>query len=113
MKHSMLSRVLAGALLAGTFGAASAAQVYYTQPRQEYAPQVYAYQGQRGYEHEHDRDRHECAAPRWDANRRYMPGDTVVRKGELYRARGVSGHVYNVNSPPEWTPYYWAHTGCR
>jgi len=54
-----------------------------------------------------------CGAERWNPNERYMPGDVVWRNGELYRARGVSASAWNVNSPPEWTPNYWAPARCR
>jgi hypothetical protein len=53
-----------------------------------------------------------CSAPDWDSTTRYMPGDRVTRLGTLYVARDVSASVWNVNSPPEWTPDYWAVTTC-
>lgn len=52
------------------------------------------------------------AAPRWDPNARYMPGDVVRRHGELYIARRISAYVWNVNSPPEWTAKYRAPVRC-
>lgn len=65
------------------------------------------------YERDHDRNWRRCDAPRWDPNQRYLPGDAVRRKGEVYVATEVSRHVYNVNSPPEWTPNYWAPARCH
>jgi len=38
---------------------------------------------------------------------------TVRRNGKLYAATDVSASVYNVNSPPEWTPNYWVQVRCR
>jgi non-ribosomal peptide synthetase component E (peptide arylation enzyme) len=67
----------------------------------------YAFEGR---DHDHWR---RCDAAKWDPNRRYMPGDAVRRKGEVYVATQVSRHVYNVNSPPEWTPNYWAPARCH
>jgi hypothetical protein len=67
---------------------------------------------------EHARERHyardaaRCGAPRWDPDLRYMPGQAVWRKGELFVARRVSASVWNVNSPPEWTPQYWVEAQC-
>ena len=57
--------------------------------------------------------REECRAARWDPNARYMPGQAVWRNGQLYVATEVSRHVWNVNSPPEWTPNYWQPAQCR
>jgi chitodextrinase len=53
-----------------------------------------------------------CSAPEWGSTTRYMPGDRVTRLGTLYVARDVSASVWNVNSPPEWTPDYWATATC-
>ncbi len=64
-----------------------------------------------GYGNANDRHR-DCRAERWNPDRRYFPGQTVWRKGEVYVARGVSRSVYNVNSPPEWTPNYWSRARC-
>src|SRR4051812_38219267 len=81
----------------------------YEQPRYE-QPRVYAYGEtgpeyyEPGYHHNGPRD---CRAARWDPNTRYMPGQVVRRQGKLYAATDVSSRVYNVNSPPEWTPNYW------
>ena len=55
----------------------------------------------------------DCAAPRWNPERRYMPGDVVRRQGHLYVATGLSAAVWNENSPPEWTPSYWVPAVCR
>jgi hypothetical protein len=72
-------------------------------------PPVYAYEGR---EYDHFAHRH-CAAQRWDPNARYAPGQAVWRNGRLYVATEESAHVWNVNSPPEWTPNYWAPARCR
>jgi hypothetical protein len=74
-----------------------------------YGPPAYAYES-REYDQHWQRS---CDAPRWDPNHRYMPGESVRRKGEVYVATETSRHVYNVNSPPEWTPNYWAPARCR
>ncbi|HXD42283.1 MAG TPA: galactose oxidase-like domain-containing protein [Ramlibacter sp.] len=50
--------------------------------------------------------------PQWDATIRYMPGNKVTRLGKFYVALPISATVWNVNSPPEWTPSYWAVTTC-
>lgn len=65
------------------------------------------------YERDRDRDWRRCDVARWDPNRRYLPGEAVRRKGEVYVATEASRHVYNVNSPPEWTPNYWAPARCH
>jgi hypothetical protein len=65
-------------------------------------PPAYAYDTR-----EYEAHQHHCRAAAWNPNMRYMPGDAVRRNGEVYVARGVSSRVYNVNSPPEWTPNYW------
>ncbi|HEY8048219.1 MAG TPA: hypothetical protein VIE63_03530 [Ramlibacter sp.] len=71
-------------------------------------PDRYAYD-----ERDHDRDWRRCDAAQWNPNRRYFPGQAVRRKGEVYVATEASRHVYNVNSPPEWTPNYWAPARCH
>lgn len=53
-----------------------------------------------------------CGAPRWDPDMRYMPGQVVRRRGNLYIATDLSASVWNVNSPPEWTPDYWVPAVC-
>jgi hypothetical protein len=53
-----------------------------------------------------------CTAPEWNTTTRYMPGDRVTRLGTLYVAKDISSSVWNVNSPPEWTPSYWAPASC-
>lgn len=53
-----------------------------------------------------------CGGERWEPQERYMPGDAVWRRGHLYVATPLSAHVWNVNSPPEWTPNYWAPVRC-
>ena len=75
----------------------------------EHGPDRYAFNDY-GYEHP---GRHGCRAPAWDPNTRYAPGQAVWRDGKLYVATDVSANVYNVNSPPEWTPNYWVRARCR
>jgi hypothetical protein len=53
-----------------------------------------------------------CSAPDWNSTTRYMPGDRVLRLGQLYVALDISATVWNVNSPPEWTPKYWSTASC-
>lgn len=127
MKRSSLSStMMAAALVFGTLGAASAnahtsvqfsvnapavgpAPVYVAPP--VYAAPAYAH----GHEwrREYERGwRAECRAPRWDPYFRYMPGQTVWRRGVLYMATPLSASVWNVNSPPEWTPNYWVPARC-
>jgi hypothetical protein len=80
-----------------------------TPPYVEHGPERYAFNDY-GYE----RGRHRgCRAPAWDPNTRYAPGQAVWRDGKLYVATEVSADVYNVNSPPEWTPNYWVRARCR
>lgn len=70
--------------------------------------------GERGWERREWRHRRNpCGVARWDPSLRYMPGDAVWRRGELFVARGISARVWNVNSPPEWTPNYWRPAACR
>jgi len=116
MKRPVLCALAIAALAAGTSMSASA-QSYdrpydraYEHPYVEHrnGPPVVAYDSG-----EYDHFRHECRAPRWDPNERYMPGQEVRRNGQLYVATEVSRHVYNVNSPPEWTPNYWHPVQCR
>ena len=66
------------------------------------------------YPRRRDRDyaQRDCDAPRWDPNVRYLPGQAVWRRGRLYVATDVSASVFNVNSPPEWTPNYWVPARC-
>ena len=54
-----------------------------------------------------------CGAGRWSPQARYMPGDAVWRHGQMYVATRLSAHVWNVNSPPEWTPNYWVPARCN
>ena len=110
MKRTVLGAIAFATLAAGAMGATGAnAQTrgYYVERRD--GPPVYAYQTDE-YDAHH---RHRCEAPQWDPNHRYLPGETVRRKGEVYVATETSRHVYNVNSPPEWTPNYWAPARCR
>lgn len=50
--------------------------------------------------------------PQWVGTTRYMPGDKVTRLGQYYVALPISATVWNLNSPPEWTPSYWGVTTC-
>jgi hypothetical protein len=136
MNRSIRSKIMMAVVAIGTVGAAATAgaatgvsvaagspapvyvrtQLAYPMARVQHEqrrPDYYA-QGERyGYD-EHERGRHHsCRAPRWDPEVRYMPGDAVWRGGTLYVATGVSAHVWNVNSPPEWTPNYWVQATCR
>lgn len=70
-----------------------------------------AYEAPRGYRRAGGGS--DCRAPRWDPDVRYMPGQVVRRQGNLFVAKRVSARVWNVNSPPEWTPQYWAWAECR
>ena len=103
----------AGAANAGQY---SDARVYYSHAPQvvvPVAPPAYAqYEGHEGRRYGRESQRDQCAAPRWNPQQRYMPGETVRRHGEFYMARRISGHVWNVNSPPEWTPNYWRPVQC-
>ncbi|MEJ6020960.1 hypothetical protein [Ramlibacter sp. PS4R-6] len=106
---------LATTALATVAAAASAQAVrveryVYEQPR--YYAQGETHESyEPGYRHDHRR--YDCRAPRWDPNARYMPGQAVWRNGKFYVATDVSASVYNVNSPPEWTPNYWVQVRCR
>jgi hypothetical protein len=114
---SSVHTITAAALLAAAGGFVSSASAdtslyVQTDPRPVYvmpSPRVYAYDGR-----DYNRfARHGCEAQAWDPNARYMPGQTVWRNGHLYVATEESAHVWNVNSPPEWTPNYWARARCR
>lgn len=89
---------------------APAPQIVYRQPTPVYdAPPAY------DEDWRQDRERawrRACRAPRWDPNARYMPGERVWRHGTMYVATRRSAAVWNVNSPPEWTPEYWRATDC-
>lgn len=132
MNRSILSRVLTPALAAAALGGAAVANaapdVYLSVqlPVRTAAP-VYVYDAAPGYGGDwrdddgrwddrrwDDRrhDRRACRAARWDPDARYWPGQRVWRKGEVYVATRLSASVWNVNSPPEWTPNYWAPTNC-
>lgn len=71
---------------------------------------VYSYGGWQREPQQAWRD--SCGAGRWNPNVRYMPGDAVWRHGQLFLARRVSAHVWNQNSPPEWTPNFWRPARC-
>ena len=53
-----------------------------------------------------------CRAAAWNPSVRYRPGHQVSRNGMVYVATGLSASVWNVNSPPEWTPNYWVPANC-
>jgi hypothetical protein len=57
--------------------------------------------------------RRACRAPAWNPEARYWPGQQVRRHGTVYVATRLSASVWNVNSPPEWTPNYWRATNCQ
>jgi hypothetical protein len=79
------------------------------------APPVYATPPAYAHEWRHGQERgwrSACRAPGWDPYFRYMPGQTVWRSGTLYMATPLSASVWNVNSPPEWTPNYWVPARC-
>jgi hypothetical protein len=130
MKRSIQSTLGTALLALGTIataGAANATGAYvYVNPQRVYEPPaqivqvrprpVYvarpAYEDDARYEH-HRAWRRSCGAPAWEPLVRYMPGQTVWREGSLYVATGLSASVWNVNSPPEWTPNYWVPARCR
>lgn len=63
----------------------------------------------------HDQERgwrQACRAPAWHPEARYWPGQQVRRHGTVYVATRLSASVWNVNSPPEWTPNYWREIDC-
>jgi hypothetical protein len=53
-----------------------------------------------------------CSAPDWVSTVRYLPGDRVSRLGQVYVSTPETANAWNVNSPPEWTPQYWAIASC-
>jgi hypothetical protein len=118
MNRSIKSIVTAAALGAATLGAVGTANAreYYAPPVQSWQQQRYAYDDNRYDRFDHDgpraMSRDVCRAPRWNPQERYMPGDTVRRHGEVYRATRYSARVWNVNSPPEWTPNLWMEVRC-
>lgn len=131
MNRSILSRILMPALAAAALGGATVAtaatDVYLSVqlPVRTAAPD-YVYDGAPSYREDwrrgdrryddrrYDRrtERRACRAAAWDANARYWPGQRVWRNGEVYVATGLSASVWNVNSPPEWTPNYWSPANC-
>lgn len=97
----------AAAIAAATLGAAGMANAH------EYGQGDWGrYDRYERYAERHDW-RDACDAGRWDPQVRYMPGDVVRRHGELFMARRISARVWNVNSPPEWTPSYWVPARCE
>ena len=129
MNRSMKHRIATTVLAVGALGAAAAAnagdfhvavrvqQPVQAQPVQMPVHQVYqgygGYDSPRAYRQQQNWGGSDCRAPRWDPDVRYMPGQTVRRHGNLYVAKRVSARVWNENSPPEWTPQYWAYAECR
>ena len=123
MKHRIATTVLASVAL-GAAAAANAGDIHVSvrmqQPVQVPVHQVHqVYQGYDGYDsprayrQQQNWGGSDCRAPRWDPDVRYMPGQMVRRQGNLFVAKRVSARVWNVNSPPEWTPQYWAYAECR
>lgn len=133
MNRSIKHRIAVTVLALGTLGAAMGAQAgdvrvsvgvqlpratpVQVQPVPVHAPVYPVYDsGPRGYRPApapvRGMDR-SCRAPRWEPRVRYMPGQVVKRGGHLFVARRVSASVWNVNSPPEQTPRYWARAQCR
>jgi hypothetical protein len=117
MNRSTLTKFALAALTFGAIGAGTAANA---RPADGYVvidngrPAYVQNDNWRHREARRDRDWDaHCRAPAWNPNTRYAPGQVVWRDGELYRARRISGDVYNVNSPPEWTPRYWTQVACR
>jgi hypothetical protein len=86
--------------------------VYGPPPGYGYGP-GYGHGYGQGAQPDHDRGwRTACSANAWDPGLRYMPGQRVWRKGTVYVATRLSASVWNVNSPPEWTPNYWMPARC-
>jgi len=127
MNRSMKHRIATTVLALGALGAAAAANAgdihvsvrmqrpVQVQPVPMPVHQVYEqYESPRGYRQQRQNwGGNDCRAPRWDPDVRYMPGQLVRRQGDLFVAKRVSARVWNVNSPPEWTPQYWAYAECR
>ena len=130
MNSSMKQRIATTVLALGALGAGAAAhagdlhvavrvqQPAQVQPVPVPVHQVYpgheGYEAPRGYRQaQQNWGGSDCRAPRWNPDVRYMPGQVVRRHGDLYVARRVSARVWNENSPPEWTPQYWAYAECR
>ena len=126
MNRSMKHRIATTVLAFGALGAAAAAnagdlhvsvrmqQPVQVQPVPMPVHQVYEqYEQPRAYRQQQNWGGNDCRAPRWDPDVRYMPGQLVRRQGNLFVAKRVSARVWNVNSPPEWTPQYWAYAECR
>ena len=125
MKRSTQSAIAAAMLAIATLGAAATAnaatgvysrtgqpgRVVYESPRAAYVTQpAYGDDWRDGHERAW---RQACGAPAWNPDIRYLPGHAVSRHGALYVATRLSAAVWNVNSPPEWTPNYWAPARCR
>jgi hypothetical protein len=126
IKHAIATTVLALGALGAAAGANAGdlhvsvgvslptARPVQVQPVHMPVHEVYqAYDSPRGYRRARDGGGSACRAPRWDPDVRYMPGQVVRRQGNLFVAKRVSARVWNVNSPPEWTPQYWSWAECR
>ena len=130
MNRSIKQTLAATVLAAGAWGAAGAANAgdlhvsvgvslphaapVQVQPVHMPVHQVHGQdEPPRGYRQLQNWGGNDCRAPRWNPDVRYMPGQMVRRQGNLFVARRVSARVWNVNSPPEWTPQYWAYAECR
>jgi hypothetical protein len=98
-------------------GAAAPAYVYDAAPRYDggdWRHDDRRYDGRRygDWRHERPAERRACRAPAWNPDARYWPGQRVRRHGEVYVATRLAASVWNVNSPPEWTPNYWVPANC-
>ncbi len=126
MNRSIVSRTVTAVLVIGALGAAAGANAHssvqfpvdapmmtpvpvYVAPPVYAAPPAHAHEWRRVQERGW---RTACRAPGWAPYLRYMPGQTVWRYGTLYMATPLSASVWNVNSPPEWTPNYWVPARC-
>jgi len=121
MNRAIRSRILVPALAAAALcgaAVANAADVHLSVqlPVGAAAP-AYVYDAAPWYDggdwrHERRAERRACRAPAWNPDARYWPGQRVRRHGEVYVATRLSASVWNVNSPPEWTPNYWVRANC-
>jgi hypothetical protein len=126
MNRSIQSKILiavaATAALAATSAASASTQVYlsigvpaFAAAPTRVAHPVYEAAPRSGGQWRDDQERawrRACRAAPWEPDARYLPGDTVRRHGTVYVASRLSASVWNVNSPPEWTPNYWVATDC-
>jgi hypothetical protein len=124
MNRSIQARLMMAALATATLGVTATAQaatnVHVSVGMAAAAPvhvvhPVYGTAPRDRDEWRHDRERgwrQACRAPAWHPEARYWPGQQVRRHGTVYVATRLSASVWNVNSPPEWTPNYWRATNC-